>query len=376
MFLFDSVRYDICADSITPGFFELLKNNWFAEWRFGVPDTLKRTFACSLACCKAGALPKQPLRWSVTVGQATVAQGPCTVTGNRGAAVMALPLDSVSYVLHLFEPGSETTWTMDISTLFAPSSPVKINELFPRATPDEPEWMELCNVSHMSISLRNWMFGNSGSADTITTTDVSLAPGDFIVVTSNGALFSLRYPAKQRILVPPHWHTLDNYNDTLCLWDAKMRLKETVCYQSAWFTNWKYQSLERIATSSSGVDRANWALSASPTPGQPNNALLLNAASQPGLTIGPTPFTPNGDGRDDLLSMTIDQGPASSASITIYGFSGRKLRFFPGPLTSRILWDGKQDNGAPAPVGPFFVVLETQSAKGVSFIRKKGVLWR
>jgi hypothetical protein len=379
-FLFDSVRYAICSDSMTPGFFEALGNNWFTELRIGEPDTAHRTFACTLACCKCGGVPNGPVRWSVAMqsrtGTVTAAEGVCAVTGNRGDAVMALPLDSVSYFLHLSEQGVETVRRIDISQLYTPSSPVRINELFPRATAGEPEWIELCNVSQMSINIKNWTFGNSESADTIALADFPLAPGDFIVLTSNGGLFRQRYPAKSRLIVPSHWHTLDNYNDTISLWDAKHRLKETICYRSTWFTGWSNQSLERTSPASPGIDPASWSLAASPTPGQPNNALYLNSSPQPDITIGPLPFTPNGDGRDDLLSITINQTPASSATLTIYGFSGRKLRAFTGPLPRQILWNGRQDNGEPAPVGPFFIVLETHSSKGVSFVRKKGVLWR
>lgn len=380
-FLFNTIRYGFCADSVTPGFFELLKNDWFAEWRLGEPDTAKRSFPCSLACIKAGALPASPLRWSVTMqssaGARTAAEGPCIVAGNRGSAANTLPIDSVSYSLHLFEQSGETIWQLDVSPLFTPLSPIKINEIFPRATPGEPEWIELSNVSPMPINCKNWTIGNSESFDTITSADIIIAPGDFIVLSADGALFSQRYPARQRLIVPSHWHALDNYTDTIFLRDGKGRIKETVCYRSDWFTDWNRQSLERISMASPGTDRASWRLAASPTPGQPSGAPTNSAGSQPVLTIGPKPFTPNGDGRDDFLSITVETGAAASASLSVYGFSGRKLRGFPSPLVPRILWNGRQDNGAPAPAGPFFVVLETRSASGnVMFTRKRGVLWR
>lgn len=379
-FLFDTVGYGVCADSITPGFFELLKSNWFAEWRFGEPDTNRLTVACSLACIKAGTLPMPPLSFRITkqsrTGTTTAAEGECSLSGNRGSAAITIPLDSAAYYLHLLEQGSETVRQLDISQIYTTRSPLRINELFPRATPGEPEWIEVCNQSPMPINIKNWTFGNSESYDTITAIDLVLAPGDFLVLASNGELFRQRYPAKSRIVVPAHWHSLDNYNDTLCLWDAKHLPKETICYRSIWFTDWNFQSLERRTPSSPGIDQASWLPAASPTPGQPNGALFLAASAQPGLMTGPTPFTPNGDGRDDLLSITVEMGQASSASLAIYGFSGHKLREFRAPLAHRLLWDGKQDNGSPAPTGPFIVVLETHSTKGVSYVRKKGVLWR
>jgi hypothetical protein len=60
----------------------------------------------------------------------------------------------------------------------------------------------------------------------------------------------------------------------------------------------------------------------------------------------------------------------------LYGFSGKKLRDFGAYPGRPLLWDGKQDNGAPAPLGPFFVVAEIVSTSGKTTLRKKGVVWR
>ena len=379
-FLFDSIRYGICTDSLTPGSFELLNNYWFAEWKFGPFDTAQRVFACTLACLKSGVPPQAPVGYSVILQSAaqtqTAAQGMCTLQESRASASFFLPLDSLSCFLHLTEQSNETVWPIDLSQLWTPASPVKINELFPRANAGEPEWFELVNVSQMTINLKNWLFGNSEDTAVIASRDLFLTPGDFLVLTSAAGLFGSRYPAKNRTAVPPDWHPLNNYNDTLCLWDAKRNTKERVCWRSEWFGGWTSQSLERISFSSSGMDAASWVLAQSPTPGQPNGAIFWRAGVQPLLDAGPLPFTPNSDGRDDVLSI-ITQLPAGySATISIYGFSGKKLRDFSGLSARQIFWDGKQDNGSPAPVGPFFVVLEATSSKGTAILRKKGVLWR
>jgi len=380
-FLFDSVvRYGICGDSLTPGSFELLKNNWFAQWRFGPLDTAQRTFACTLACLKSGALPRGPVGWSILMQSpsktVTAAQGICTLQGNRATAAFVLPLDSLSCFLHVTEQDTETVWPLDLSQLWLPASPVKINEIFPRANAGEPEWFELVNVSPMTINLKNWTFGNSEDTAVMTARDLFLQPGDFLVLTANAGLFGSRYPAKNRITVPPDWHPLNNYNDTLCLWDAKRNLKECVCWRSDWFDGWSSQSLERVSLSNSGMDAASWVMAASPTPGQPNGAISWRSGAQPRLEAGPLPFTPNSDGRNDVLSIIIDLPAGYSAAVSIYGFSGKKLRTFSGLPSHQIYWDGKQDNGSPAPVGPFFVVMEATSSKGTVTVRKKGVLWR
>ncbi|MBN2189516.1 MAG: lamin tail domain-containing protein [Chitinispirillaceae bacterium] len=380
-FLFDTaVTYGICGDSLTPGYFELLKNGWFAEWRFGPLDTIRRTFACSLSCVKSGVLPAGPVGWRIVYQSAsqtvTAAEGTCALSGNHASALFVCPLDSHPCFLRLTEGDTETVWPLDLSQLWLPVSPVKISELFPRANAGEPEWIELVNVSPMPINLRNWTFGNSESRDTVIARDCVLEPGRYLVLAADLAFFRVRYPAQQDACEPLHWHTLDNYNDTLCLWDAKRNLKERVCWESGWFSGWTTQSLERVSLSNSGMDAASWALAASPTPGQPNGAALWRAGEQPRLDAGPLPFSPDGDGRNDLLSIIIDLPAAYTAAVSIYGFSGKKLRTFSGPLSHRIEWDGRCDNGSPAPSGPFFVVMESKSPEGTIIVRKKGVLWR
>jgi len=380
-FLFDSIiSYGVCNDSLTPGYFELLKNNWLAEWRFGPLDTIQRVFACTIACLKSGAVPVGPVGWRVVMQSSlqtvTAAQGVFALYGNNAAAAPALPLDSLSYALHITEADTETVWPLDVSQLWTPVSPVKINEVFPRANAGEPEWLELVNVSQMTINLKNWFFGNSEDTAVMASRDLFLEPGGYLVLTGNAGLFCSRYPAKNRLVVPPDWHSLDNYNDTLCLWDAGRNLKERVSWQSGWFSGWTNDALERVSLSTTGMDAASWVLTASPTPGQPNGAVSWRAGAKPQLDAGPLPFTPNSDGRDDLLSIFIDLPAGYSARVSIYGFSGKKLRSFAGPLSHQIYWDGKLDNGSPAPTGPFFVVMEASSSQGTMTLRKKGVLWR
>jgi hypothetical protein len=376
-FLTGKTVFGTCADSLTPGSFELLRNGLFAEYRLGDLDSTSNKFSCTLACIKSGAPLKSPAAWKVLVTSGAVpgiiAEGFLSLEQNRGSAFCLLPLDSAAYQVRITENSVETAWPLDVSALWTPASPIKINELFPRGNTGVPEWFELVNVSTMPINLRSWTFGNSEGGDTLTTADLVLLPGGYLVVTSNSALFNSRYPAKNRIVAPAHWHALDNYNDTLCLWDAKRRQKECVCYRSAWFTNWQSQPLERTTLSSTGTGPESWSPAAIPTPGQPN---AVRTAATARLDIGPLPFTPNNDGTNDLLSIAIDLPAGAAAAVAIYGFSGKKLRDFGAYPGRPLFWDGKQGNGEPAPLGPFFVVAEIVSASGKTTLRKKGVLWR
>jgi len=97
-------------------------------------------------------------------------------------------------------------------------------------------------------------------------------------------------------------------------------------------------------------------LHSKPSPGQPNAYGLFTGHQTPSLDIGPIPFTPNNDGKDDFYSIRCVLPASYSATVAIYGFNGKKYCDVPMGLQPQYLWDGKTSNATAAPVGPFFVV--------------------
>jgi hypothetical protein len=97
--------------------------------------------------------------------------------------------------------------------------------------------------------------------------------------------------------------------------------------------------------------------------------------STPSIEIGPTPFSPNGDGVDDVLSIRMKAPPGVKATIRIFGFDGKPLKTFTGEQ-ELILWDGTTDSGRPAPPGAIYIIAEFTSGGGRQVVRKRGVLWR
>jgi hypothetical protein len=252
---------------------------------------------------------------------------------------------------------------------------LKINEIFPRAQQDEPEWIELVNTSDTTISIINYSIGTALDSGVISQDSIFIQPGGYIIITKNKTLFSERYSSVSKIVQPASWHALDNYNDTLRLWDNYGRLVDTVAYHSSWFTLWDQQSIERISFSSSGFSHDSWVLSQNSSPGRPNSSILFRNGG-PSIEIGPTLFTPNNDGKDDLLSIKPVFPASYSLSVSIYGFNGKKYLDLPVTAQPQYLWDGNLASGAQAPAGPFFVVAAFKISTGTVIVRKKGILWR
>jgi hypothetical protein len=258
---------------------------------------------------------------------------------------------------------------------FPCSSQIKINEIFPKAQTDCPEWFEIQNTSFASINIKNWKYYIKEDTCCITASDFILEANSFVIITNNKTLFSNKYPSCNIVIQANRWHALDNYYDTLYLLDSLNNIQDSIGWNYKWFNNWNNQSLSRISFDKSGLSKEAWVLSAKPSPCQPNAEILWRKDTIY-FEIGPTLFTPNQDNKDDFLSINISTPAGSSSTISIFGFNGKKYIEFKQPLSQQILWDGKDQNGNLSPIGPFFVVLEVIKDQKKQIFKRKGILWR
>ena len=378
--LFCPPAYASCPTSTSPGRYEGISTGWLVEWKLDVLAASASSVPCSLACIKAGHAPSASAAWSIersnSLASEVIAHGNLSADEPVTRFLVILPLDSFTYQLKISENGASSAWPIDLSSIWTPPSAIRINEVFPRAQTDVPEWFELVNVSAMPISLKNWRYGTSQDSATLTTDATLIAAGRYCVVTKDKTAFSRKYPSVSCVCQPGVWHALDNYRDTLKLWDNRGGLSDTIAYTSEWFDHWSDQSIERVSPQRDGMSRDAWALSIKPTPGQPNGASAFRAAQQPSIEIGPVLFTPNGDGKDDLLSIRLVLPASFTVTVSMYGFNGKKYIDMPITPQPIYLWDGKMNNGGPAPTGPFFVVATFKNGAQTTLVRKKGILWR
>jgi hypothetical protein len=255
---------------------------------------------------------------------------------------------------------------------------LRITEIYPKGgsvAAGQPEWFELLNISPAEVNLNGWMFGNSKDTVAITASDLFLPPGDYLVVCKDSVAMRAKYRSIRNLARPPRWHTLNSYNDTLCVWSPRGIWADMAAYRSAWFAKWATQSLERVSGGKGGADSASWVLCDRPTPGGPGNADLWRAVLSPSVDIGPIPFSPNGDGTDDVLAIRIKAPPNHRVKIRIFAFDGKLLKTFTDEREV-IYWNGVTDGGRPAAPGAIYVVAEFTSGGVKRAIRKKGVVWR
>jgi flagellar hook assembly protein FlgD len=117
----------------------------------------------------------------------------------------------------------------------------------------------------------------------------------------------------------------------------------------------------------------NWASSldsTGATPGRVNSRTFPSSgAAGDVLTREPNPFSPDGDGRDDLLFIRYRLNHADSRlDLTIYDVRGREVRQLANnaaaTYSGEILWDGKDGAGRDLPTGLYIVYLEALGKGG------------
>ncbi len=138
---------------------------------------------------------------------------------------------------------------------------------------------------------------------------------------------------------------------------------DSVEYSSSWHSKdipeTAGRSLEKIHPALDSRDSRNWGSSVSPyggTPGFWNSIAVQRLPPAAQLSCAPNPFSPDGDGRDDVVIIR-HQMPIRSGLVRIRLFDvrGRKIRELlnsvPAGAYGDVVWDGRDDEGRLARIG-------------------------
>lgn len=149
---------------------------------------------------------------------------------------------------------------------------IVINEIMYAPTGDEPEWVELYNASNRTINLKNWRIGDNTATVVITSSDYSLIPKEYLVISKETSISTIHnITSKLLIRSLP---SLSNSGDDIILRDLYARTIDSTKYAPAWGGSSGGRSLERISASTSSLASTNWGTSLSKnksTPGKVNS---------------------------------------------------------------------------------------------------------
>jgi hypothetical protein len=202
-----------------------------------------------------------------------------------------------------------------------------------------------------------------------------LEPGEFFVLASDSTIFSW-FPLLQKNRDRCQWYGqssglgLHNDGDAVVVLGPEGTRIDSVEYSSSWHSKdipeTAGRSLEKIHPALDSRDPRNWGSSVSPyggTPGFWNSIAVQSLPPAAQLSCAPNPFSPDGDGRDDVVvirhRMPIRSG---LVRVRLFDVRGRKIRELlnsvPAGAYGDVVWDGRDDEGRLARIGIYVVFLE------------------
>ena len=259
-----------------------------------------------------------------------------------------------------------------------------INEIMYFPESDQPEWIEIYNPHPISIDLFNWMISDSDTTEPqkITTQHLTFSPQSYLIISQDSSIINFFDLNDSPFVVLSDWTNLNNDQDHIFIFDINENIIDDVKYNASWGGD-KGVTLERINPLFSSNDSSNWSSCVDvigSTPGKLNSIYVEHLPSDAQLSISPNPFSPDGDGRDDVTFITY-QLPfnLSQINIKIYDIRGRLIRSIlnnqPSGTQNSIIWDGKDNDGHVCRMGIYIVYLKAiHYEKGVVKTLKKTVV--
>ena len=264
------------------------------------------------------------------------------------------------------------------------SGPVLVNEILFAPEDGAAEWIELWNRDVVEHDFTGWTLEDGSSRRARLVAGRPLLPGGFAVVSADTteAIAALE-PGTLRIALTP-WNALNNtdgedgFADRLVLRDGAGLVQDALVYSATWSRE-RGRSLERLVPDPDvrGLLWAACKAAERATPGRANSAALPPSRS-PRVDLSPNPFSPDGDGFEELLGAVIDVPEGYEGfRARIFDLEGRCRslvaadRLGPGPR--RFTWDGTADGGAHLPRGIYIMDLEFHSKSSGTFHERRVV---
>ncbi len=272
---------------------------------------------------------------------------------------------------------------------------VVINEILFNPKQDGCDFIELVNRTDKIADLKDLFIGNRpggavpGSLKQLSSTSLFLFPNEYVVINENTQSTRQVYrPINPGAFV--ELSSLPSFPDdkgTVVLLNAVGQVIDEVAYTEKWhfklIDNNEGISLEKIDVNMPSQNPANWHSAATSvgygTPGYRNSQFMSALSVDDAISISPTVFSPDNDGRDDVLTINYKfPEPGYVCNITIYSSNGllvkRLTRNAICGINGYFRWDGLNEQDSKLQVGVYVMITEVFTLEGKVKKFKNGVV--
>ena len=239
---------------------------------------------------------------------------------------------------------------------------VVLNEFLAITDSTQTEFVELVSMDNLIMD-RWWISDKSLDKKEISFGDVE--PSTYLVVAADSLIESF-IPDQSYWTIPKGGLPgLNNSRDGIYLLDMTEMIIDSLIYTKSWGMV-ESRSLEKYRPEFISSDSSRWAVSLSElkqTPGGINSVYYHELPDNGSVLFEPNPFSPNGDGFDDLLyikyKLPFEYGLISIQVFDVIGRTINTLSWNTYTMQENVLtWDGKDVNGNPARIGMYIIKLK------------------
>jgi hypothetical protein len=261
---------------------------------------------------------------------------------------------------------------------------VVLNEVMAHPRPEHPEWVELRVLGSQSVDLTGWGIADRGHDARVLREGAVLSPGELALVSQDPQALRATFAVDPSVLctsVEGGWPSLNNTSpgagepaDEVVLFDSRGAVVDRLAYDESMAAE-AGRGIER-GLIVPGAEPVWFPSPGAPTPGRAN---VTAGAREPesGLLASPNPFTPDGDGIDDVLHVVLrDVETHGDVAAEILHLSGDRIRDLgsrpAGSGVQQWIWDGRDAAGRLVPLGAYVVVVHATASGAPS----EAVRWR
>jgi len=261
-----------------------------------------------------------------------------------------------------------------------PRAVLAINEIMAAPRSGEGEWIELVNAGTDAFDLSTIMF-TDGKDTCSVMENIILHPGEFRVLSDQvEILVDYGIPEGQFSLCED-FPSINNDFDRLEILGKGGWIYDVVPFDDSWYGRdiENGTSLEKYNPRFNGKMKESWNASIHSdghSAGKQNSVFVDVLPDASRLTVQPNPFSPDGDGREDVCLFRYQLPErVSNVALRLYDLRGRKIATLADGEASasegEILWNGKSRFIGKVPSGIYVCLFEARGLTTGRYFKEK-----